>query len=310
MRRVRRASGQVLLVDGLHRPLAWKLLVPEFIGMADNGDFEKVARAAFVSSAEHAHENFFHSVYTREKANRFQASVRTSELEPAGLASAAEWTVGDKKRFDIRWLGAIHALIFLSFYYAVLMLLGPSGKLSRFALSLLALWMFADIGMVAYFNSFYSDTAALGALATAVIGVPLLASKRTTPGWLIAFGAAALLAVPSKAQHGIAGAIAAGLAFAIAWRAADPPVRITAALAGAMLIAATIWIVASTPSWHKAQARFDAVFLKIAKNSASPAQDLMELGLGAEDARHTGMHSYAHGGPMENGGWAERFAAR
>jgi hypothetical protein len=100
------------------------------------------------------------------------------------------------------------------------------------------------------------------------------------------------------------------LAFAIAWRATDRPARIAAALVGAMLIAATIWIVASTPSWYKAQARFDAVFPKIAKNSASPTQDLAELGLGAEEARYIGMHSYAHGGPMENGAWAERFAAR
>jgi hypothetical protein len=137
------------LVDSLHRPLAWKLLVPEFIGMADNGDFGKVAGAAFVSSVEHAHENFFHSVYTREEANCFQASVYFGTA-PAGLASAAEWTVGDKKRFP--------------FYYVVLMLLRPLGKLSRFALSRLALWIFADIGMVAYFNPFYSDTAALRVL--------------------------------------------------------------------------------------------------------------------------------------------------
>jgi hypothetical protein len=291
--------------------LAWKLLLPGFIGMADNGDFGKVAGPLCLASAEPERENFFHSLYLRAKPNCISAPVPTSELALAGLASALERTLADKTRFDIRWLGAIHAFFFLLFYYAVLTLLRPLGGVARFALSLLALWIFADIALLAYFNSFYTDTAAaLGGLITAALAVHVLAVKKTAPGALVLFGMAAILLIASKAQHGVLGPIPAGLAFLTGWRATGRRTRTTAWLVGATLLAASVWIVAATPSWYKSQARFDLVFFKITKNSPSPARDLAELGLSAEDTRYIGMDSYVPGGPMENAAWAEIFGAR
>ena len=291
--------------------LAWKLFLPGFIGMADNGDFAKVAGRLCLASAEPEREFFFHSLYVRTKANCFQAHVATSESVLAGLASAIEQTLGDPARFDIRWLGAIHALIFVGFYYSVLTLLRPLGGIARFALSLLALWIFADIGLLAYFNSFYTDTAAaLGGLATAVLAANLLVARRIAPGALVVFGMAAVLLVTSKAQHGMLGPIPAGLAFLIGWRATAQRTRTTARLVGTTLLAATTWILISTPGWYRSQARFNLVFSKIAKNSPSPARDLAELGLGAEDARYIGLNSYVRGGPMEDAAWVESFGAR
>jgi len=291
--------------------LAWKLLLPGFIGMANNGDFGKVAGSLCLASAEHEPENFFHPLYLREKANCFYAHVPTSEIALAWLASTAEQTIGDPARFDIRWLGAIHACIFLGFYYAVLRSLRPLAAISRFALSLLALWIFADVGLLAYCNSFYTDTAAaLGALAAAMLAANLLAAKRPAPAALILFGLAALLLIASKAQHGVFGPIPAALAFLLGWRAAGKAPRATARLAGVALTAATVWILVSTPAWYKSQARFNLVFFKIASHSPSPSQDLAELGLGPEDARYIGMNSYTSGGPMENPAWVERFGAR
>jgi hypothetical protein len=309
MRHVGRAAALWLtLCAGI---LAWKLLLPGFIGMADNGDFGKVAGPLCLASAEPERENFFHSVYLRRNANCFQSHVVTSELALAGLASALERTIGDPNRFDIRWLGAIHAILFLAFYYSVLTLLRPLGGVVRFALSLLALWIFADIGLLAYFNSFYTDTAAaLGGLAMAALSVHLLSAKRIAPAAIILFGLAAVLFLASKAQHGLLGAIPAGLAFLMGWRATRRPARIAAWLVGATLLAATVWIVAGTPGWYKSQARFNLVFFKITKSSSSPAQDLAELGLGPEDARYIGLDSYVRGGPMEDAAWAETFGAR
>ena len=311
MRRVRRGSVEVLWLAICAGILGWKLLLPGFVGMADNGDFAKVAGPLCLASAENSRENFFHPVYERDARNCFDAGTRTSERAAAGLASGIEQVFGDRRRFDIRWLGAIHAFIFLAFFRALLRLLEPLGKVSRLVLPLPALWIFADIGLVAYFNSFYTDTAAaLGVLAAVVTGVHLLANKRTTPALLVVFGAAATVAATSKVQHALAGPVAAALVLAIAWRATDRPTRITAGLLGMILLAATGWIVAGTPSWYKAQAKFNVIFLKIAKNSDSPAQDLAELGLGADDARYIGSNAFVPGGPMENAEWVRQFAAR
>jgi hypothetical protein len=291
--------------------LAWKLFLPGFIGMADNGDFGKVAGPLCLASAELERENFFNSLYVRSKANCFDAHVPSSERAIAWLASSLERTLGNPARFDIRWLGAIHALLFLGFYYSVLTLLRPLVRLARFTLSLLALWIFADIGLLAYFNSFYTDTAAaLGGLAAAVLAVHLMAGKRIAAGALVLFGLAAILSVASKAQHGVLGPILAGFALVAGWHATGRRTRMAALGVAAALLAASIWIVASTPAWYKAQARFDLVFYKLTKNSPSQERDLAELGLDAEDARYIGMNSYVRGGPMENAAWVDRFSAR
>jgi hypothetical protein len=60
--------------------LLWKLLLPGFIGMADNGDFGKVAGRLCLASAEPERENFFHSLYLRAQANCFESHVPSSEF--------------------------------------------------------------------------------------------------------------------------------------------------------------------------------------------------------------------------------------
>ena len=291
--------------------LAWKLLLPGFIGMADNGDFPKVAGPLCLASAEPARENFFHPLYLRGQQYRYNPHIPTSELALAWLASTIEQTVSDRNRFDIRWLGAMHGLVFLVCYYFVLTLLRPLSGITRAALSLLALWIFADIGLLAYLNSFYSDVPAiLGGLATAFIAANLLVAKRPAYGTLLLFGLGALLFITSKAQHGVYGPIPAGLAFLFGWRATDKRTRTLGRLVGVVLLAATAWILGSTPGWYKAQARFNLIFYRIAKNSPSPARDLAELGLGAGDARYIGLHSFVRGGPMESPAWVDSFRGR
>ena len=291
--------------------LAWKLFLPGFIGMADNSDFGKVAGPLCLASAAPEGENFFHALYWRGKQNCYYPHMPSSEVALAWLASTLEQTAGDRTRFDIRWLGAIHSLIFLAFYYSLLTLLRPLSGIARFTLSLLALWIFADIGVIAYFNSFYSDVPAiLGGLATALLAVHLLAARRLAPGALLLFGLAALLFITSKAQHGVFGPIPAGLAFLLGWRATDKRTRRTGYVVGVALLAATAWILGSTPGSYKAQARFNLIFFKIAPNSASPARDLAELGLSAGDARYIGMHSFVPDTPMKNPAWVDSFRVR
>jgi hypothetical protein len=279
--------------------------------MADNGDFGKVTGPLCLVDAEPEPWSFFSPLYLRGKQSYYNPHVRTSELALAWLASNFEQTVGDQVRFDIRWMGALHGIVFLSFYYSVLTLLRPLSGIARFTLSLLAIWIFADIGLLAYLNSFYSDVpAVLGGLATALLAAHLLAAKRLTPGALLLFGLAALLFITSKAQHGVFGCIPAALALLSGWRACDKRTRATGYLVGMTLLVATAWVLGSTPGWYKAQSRFNLIFFKIAKESPSPARDLAELGLGPEDVRYIGLYSFVPGGPMENSAWADRFRIR
>ena len=300
--------GEALWLLACAGILAWKLLLPGFIGMADNGDLGKIAGPLGLSDANPEPWSFFSPLYLRGKQVYYNRPLPNSELALAWLASTVEQTVGDRARFDIRWMGALHGIIFLSFYFSVLTLLRPLSGVARFTLSLLAIWIFADIGLVAYFNSFYSDVpAALGGLAAAMLAANLLAARRLAPGGLLLFGLAALLFITSKAQHGVFGCIPAALAFLLAWRASDKRTRATGYLVGMTLLVATAWILLGTPGWYKTQSRFNLIFFKVAKGSPSPARDLTELGLGPEDVRYGGLYSFAPGVPTEDSAWGVKF---
>jgi hypothetical protein len=291
--------------------LIWKLVLPGFIGIADNGDFAKIAGPLSLGNAEPAQGSMLHAGYLRDSRYYFNPRVPSSERLFAWAASTLERTLGDPARFDIRWLGVIHGLIFLAFFYSVLIVLRPFSTFTQCVLSLAALWIFADIGMVAYLNSFYSDVpAALCGLAAVFIGAGLLAAERPALSMLALFTLAALLFITSKAQHGVLGFLPAAAAFLCGWRASDKSRRVAGYLAGVALLAATAWILVGTPDWYKAQARFNLIFLKILSHSTSPARDMEELGLVPDDARYIGLHSYAPGGPMEDPAWADSFRTR
>ncbi len=292
--------------------LTWQLLLPGFIGMANNGDFPKVAGPLCLEGADRETEKFeyFQPVYVRGPASCYNPHIPSSEIVPAWLASSLELVLGDKTHFDIRWLGALHALIFTAVYYLLLLLLRPLHLVARIVMALAALWIFADVGFVAYLNTFYSDVPAmLGGLAAIFLAVLLARSQRAGLPLLGLFGLAALFFVTSKAQHALYGAIPLSAAIWFGWRSRNPRGRLVAGLVAVALVAGMIWVIGRTPGWYTAQSRFNLIFLKIARASTTPAQDLRELGLNESDARYSGMHVYLPGNPMLEEAYRNRFYA-
>jgi hypothetical protein len=292
--------------------LAWQLLLPGFIGMANNGDFPKVSGPLCLLGADNETEKFiyFQPDYVRGPSFCYNPHIPSSEIVPAAVAAWLGARV-DEKHFDIRWLGGLHALIFLGIYYLLLVVLRPLDLAARMVLSVAALWIFADVGFVAYLNTFYSDVPAmLGGLAAVLLAVLLARNERVSPVLLALFGLAALFFVTAKAQHGLYAPIPLAAAIWFGWRSRDFRVRIIAGLVAAALAAGMIWVIGNTPGWYTAQSRFNLIFLKIAPTSKTPAQDMRELGLDETDARYSGMHAYLPGNPMLDATYRERFYAR
>ena len=293
--------------------LALQLFLPGFIGMANNGDFPKVAGRLCLGSADRETENFvyFQPDYLRGPTHCYDPHIPSSEIAPAWLASSLEQAAGDPGRFDIRWLGAIHALLFAGFYFSVLVLLRPLSAVARIVLSLTALWIFADVGLVSYFNSFYSDVPAiLGGLAAAVLAVLLMANEKIHVGLFVLFGLASLMFVTSKGQHTILGLVPLATAMTIGWRSRDRFTRLAGWAVSLALAAGMLCVFAATPDWFGAQAKFNLIFNKIARNSRTPLQDLRALGLNDRDLRYVGMHAYLPDGPMQDIQWRDAFGAR
>ena len=186
--------------------LVRQLFMPGFIGMANNGDFPKVAGPLCLAGADRETEKviYFQADYLRGPAYCYNPHIPSSEIVPASIASSLERMFSDKTHFDIRWLGAVHALLFAGFFYLMLVMLRPLDRVAAVVLSVVALWIFCDVSLVAYLNSFYGDVAAmLGGLTAVMTAVPLAGGKNVRAAPLFLSGLAALAFVTSKGSHAL-----------------------------------------------------------------------------------------------------------
>jgi hypothetical protein len=289
--------------------LAWQLFLPGFVGLANNGDFAKIAGRLCMDSTDRGADNFLFFVarYIRSPESCWDSGLPSSELVLARLASALELLVGPARTFDIRWLGALHAAgLFLG--YALWLRLLDGLPLARWIVcNALLILILGDIGYVAYANSFYTDTAAvIGATIMVPSAVLLITSQGGSTSLLVLFAMACILFGASKAQHALPGIGASALVWLLAKRG-KPPVT---ALCAAGIFASCACVIAATPSWYGGGERFDLIFFKLLPSSDDPAADARSLGLPKEDIRYSGMHSFMPGSPVQNTNWFNDFTAR
>ena len=309
---VRPAFREISLLAAGAAILLWQLFLPGFIGVADNRDFAKVAGHLCIGRAEvtdtSAYFIYFYPHYQRSPHYCWESEVPTSEVWLAGTASWVQAHLGNAERFDIRWLGAVHTLCFLAAWSLWLVALRPLQGVAWWIVTIAALWIFTDVGFIAYLNTFYTDAAGfLGAMIMLPAFLWMLTSRGTAP--VIWFSLGALLFVTSKGQHGALAPILAASLWAARWR--EPlRSRVLAWVLGATLIAGGGWVLSQTPYWYRAQARFNLTFVRILPNSPTPARDLSELGLSQTDLPYSGMHAYRDDSPASNPAWLEAFSHR
>jgi hypothetical protein len=290
-----------------------QLFIPPFIGIANNGDFAKVTGLLCLSVADGGTQNFefFQPDYLRGPEHCWDSGKRTSQTALAWVASSAQQLAGPAGRFDIRWMGALHAALFAVFLVLFLQTIAPLPLRASVPVAAAALWMFTDVSLVSIFNSFFSDTAAvLGAVLMTVLAVRISLRDRTGLAWWLAFALAASLFITSKPQHAVFGVVPAAFAAAGAVRAHRRPARYFAATVAAGLVGCSLWMLATITPYENGQARFNLIFSKLALRSKSPAQDLAELGLPAGDVKYIGLNAYSPGGPASDEEWLREFFSR
>jgi hypothetical protein len=285
--------------------LGAQLFLQPRIGLADNGDFSKVLGRVGLKKAGEGNFQFFVSSYSR--AQTWDTVVWYSEVVPAWLAVHLQAIIRRDARFDIAYLAAIHVALFLALYWVLLLLLRPFPPAPRFALALLGLWIFTDVFYVAYFNSFYSDTAALlGLLAMVLAALHLLRRSHSPIAWWGVYALAAVFFVTSKPQHAIWAAFPAAFATARSWQAAGVR-RIAGALLAASLVGLGVFELGTLPEAMKAMPLFDVVFLKLTADPARRADVLHDLGMPQSYGRYAGVSSWTPGTPMLDPSLRQQF---
>ncbi len=269
------------------------LFIPPMVGIADSGDFSRLMNWFGLSPACDP-QDAVHFYVTRlyEWHKHFEVHYPSTELLFIAMALPINMVLTRNGLFDIRVLGGIHVLGFL----LVLFLLTryartlPLGR--RLVLYALIAFMFADIGCIQYFNSFFCESASFIFLG-ATMACALALTADCTPGrrraiLLAGFFASAALLTAAKMQNFIAAFPLAVLGYRLGL-----PTRSTAKGEGTqprkLVIALTVALVLFGIAYYGGYARltdrtsttnvFNAIFYELLYSSPCPESDAMELGL-------------------------------
>ncbi|MET0620552.1 MAG: hypothetical protein ABW056_09740 [Thermoanaerobaculia bacterium] len=300
--------------------LSLQLFVSPIVGMADNRDYERVmGYAGFQHTTPVSAERYFsflRSKYAVVDPGWFRGGYHSSETLLAFVARGVHLLVAGRALFDIRLMGVIHAVLFLLALAGLIRACRDLTLAARAVSAVLLVFFFTDVGYVAPFNSFYSQTASFVFLMlTAAIAAEAIRRGRLSGVWLFAYFGAALLFVGSKPQEKLAAPLLAlfGLRLAGAeWDGAwlRRAWRQVAVWLAAGLVAFSVWYGRHTPYTLREATLFQVVFDDLLAHSPSPAEDAAELRLDREWLQYVGTNPYATDSPLLESEFRIRFLQR
>ena len=296
--------------------LTVELLVPPLIGLADNGDYEKVMGPAGLQYRQTSFDAKYLQYVVQDFAfaapGWYPSGYRSSEILVAGLARRIGIVLAPRGPFDLRVLGAVHILLFLAALFLLLAACRGLAPAAQGAAAVLLVFFFTDVGYAGPFNSFYSQTASLLFLLLAVgAGALAIARGRLSGGLLIVYFLGAALFVASKPQESIQGPLLAVFGLHLAAAPPRPAWRRPAAWLAAGLCVFSLWYYRQVPKDSiRNVGLFHTVFMEVLPHSPDPARDLDDLGLDRGLLRYSGTNAYAPGAPLADPAFASRFFER
>jgi len=292
--------------------LATQLFIPPFIGIANTGDFARVAGHLALDAPDHEASKFvyFQPDYIHSVRSYWDSPYTSSETLLGWVALKLAGADHEGGRFDIRWLGAVHAALFLTALAVLLLALRRMQWWGAAAVAGTAILAFTDVIYAANLNSFYMDVPALCALLVMAAAASWIAvSPEPSRVQIGLFLCAGLLFATSKNQHAPWAFLpAAFLAFS-GWRAKRWSTRWLAIAAGVLIFAGSLALSVTADPTNRAQALFNKLFWHVGM-APTGAGDLRGLGVRPEELRYIGTHSFSPGSPVQDQPWAIAFYAR
>jgi hypothetical protein len=312
MRLIRRYWLSAVLFTGYGGLLTWQLFLPGFIGIADTGDFARVAGwLCLAPSGTQTTFTFFQPDYIWSVRNFWDSPYKSSETALGWLAIQLAGATHEGARFDIRWLAALHVALCLAGFAALLAALRKYPKRVQAVVAAVPLVLLTDVCYTALLNSFYMDTIAFCSLLLMIgTAVWISAGREPRTGQLALFFVAAQLFVTTKPQHAIWSFFPALFLAASYPRTRLRGLRLAALGMAALVFAAGVYMERTADRGYKGQALFNVLFNRIGLEGPAAMPDLLKLGVKPDEARYLGIHSYAPGSPMGSPRFAEQFYER
>jgi len=272
-------KGAVLVCAGL---LVWLVMLHPAIGVADNGDFLRIMRTVGLDylqadeSFEDKYFRFFHLQYAFHQMGL--GGYISTQLIVVGAATLVGHIFSSV--FDIRLLGSFYIALFLAGMYLLLRYSGLKQPAVRLVAALLFVFVFADVGYAAYYNSLFGEPVTfVFALLTGGFAFVLAAAERPSRWLLAGFFVCAVMLAGSKLQNAPVGFAIALLGFRLVQLREDRSWRRATFIGSALLVLLSAATYFAAPKELRVINQYQTVFYGIVKDSPDPQQDLRELGI-------------------------------
>ncbi|TVX89404.1 hypothetical protein [Paenibacillus agilis] len=290
MSHINKRTGAILLVV-LGVLLTYILLMRPVVGLANNGDFIRVMDNAGLKYFDKDNSNMFFDYITTEfetipvvphqLGNDYYVTSQTFLVKFAVFVDNL-FTSDDV--FDIRFLGFIHMVVFLlSFYF--LLKIKTSSQIIKWAMILLFLFVFCDIGYLSYFNSFYSESAAyIFLLLTIVLSVNIIQKDSLNYGLIVLFVISTIIFITAKTQTSVIGFFLLLFPIRLMWIHKTLKDRVILSLVSLTLLLSSAAMFMSTPATIKQVNQYNSIFSGVLKYSSNPEADLESFNVTPEYA--------------------------
>jgi hypothetical protein len=293
----------LLLAAGI---IVFLLFVPPVVGLGDNGDFCKICSRFDLYLPNHTYA-YADTTYQFDPMHHWASDNITPEIPIAWLAVRLI-RIFNSATFDMRWMGAVHAALYLLIFYLALPLMRGLSKIRRAILMAMIILVLFDIMYVSALSSFYMDTAAWIFLCLSVVFY-LRTLRWPTDKHRAALLISLMLLMTAKTQH-----VVAGLALLVLMLVTrrqlgfTRPVWMGSLAATAVVSLVLAWM--GTPRGYTSIPVFNTIFLELLPHSDNVHRDLADLGLDDSYARWVGMHTYMKDSPMSNDSFVQTFKQR
>lgn len=271
---------ELVVLVALALVLITQLMVPPAIGLADNGDFERIMKWGGL-----------HYLTTDPATRYFNYFTRVFQLSAPHAGSYVSSTIlflqvavwlnklfYSRDLFDIRFLGAIHIVTLLAAVWLMMSGMRKNNWRLQWSSGLLLFLSLADKGFFAYFNSLYSETTTFLCLLLLIGFVLHLTAEEKMRYWpLVGTGLASILFVIAKVQNAVLGFLLFLFLIRLLRLYKDRKWRkIVGWMSGVLLVFS---IAATSFNAFDQINIYQTVFYGVLKDSPTPQADLQELGI-------------------------------
>lgn len=262
------------------------LFIPPFIGMADNGDYFRIiyGNGLYFNAPDYTEQYFGYFVkqygilqYFNENA----AALTSSQSLFIKAAMALNKWLYHPHIFDIRVQGALYAAMLVGAVY--LLVESVTWKVPRkfgYIIAALAVWIFADTGYTAYFNSFYGESLVyIMSIVVAASAMLLYRRRYNDYVLLLMFFVSALLLTTAKQQNAPVGVIIAMIGIVLIYIRKSKPFRAFAASMLALLLLSGIATYALIPKEFVNINQYHAMTRGPLLQSKNPEETLRAFGI-------------------------------